>query len=93
MDNVVIDRPLNVTKTAQRLGVSVNTVRNWEKRGLMRSIRLVGSGFRRFDIEEVERVRSAMWGEDVDRGEFAPPGDPSAKSPDKVIQANSNYSV
>ncbi len=34
----------NVRETARRLGVDENTVRNWEKRGLLRAIRLPGSG-------------------------------------------------
>lgn len=51
---------LSVRETAQRLGVHENTVRNWEKRGLIRAMRLPGSGFRRFEVEEVERLRKEM---------------------------------
>lgn len=42
---------LNVRETARRLGVPENTVRNWERRGLLRAVRLRASGFRRFDAE------------------------------------------
>jgi excisionase family DNA binding protein len=55
-----IDHRLNVRETAARLGVHENTVRNWEQRGLLRAARLPGSGFRRFDLDEVERMRSEM---------------------------------
>jgi transposase len=47
---------LNVRETAARLGVHENTVRNWSNRGLLIAVRLPGSGFRRFDAREVERV-------------------------------------
>jgi excisionase family DNA binding protein len=51
---------LNVRETAQRLGVHENTVRNWQARGVLRGIKLPGSGFRRFPREEIERMRSEM---------------------------------
>jgi excisionase family DNA binding protein len=51
---------LNVRETAARLGVHENTVRNWEERGLLRAIKLPGSGYRRFDQAEVERMRDEM---------------------------------
>lgn len=51
---------LNVRETARRLGVHENTVRNWEKRGLLRAISLPGSGYRRFRFEDVERLRQEM---------------------------------
>jgi excisionase family DNA binding protein len=51
---------LNVRETAQQLGVHENTVRNWEERGVLRGIKLPGSGFRRFPREEIERMRREM---------------------------------
>jgi excisionase family DNA binding protein len=51
---------LSVRETARRLSVHENTVRNWQKRGLLRAMRLPGSGFRRFSIEDVERLRQEM---------------------------------
>ena len=51
---------LSVRETARRLGVHENTVRNWEERGLLRAARLPGSGYRRFDLAEVERLRAEM---------------------------------
>jgi excisionase family DNA binding protein len=53
-------RRLNVRETASRLEVHENTVRNWEERGLIRAVRLPGSGYRRFDLAEVERLRADM---------------------------------
>lgn len=52
----------NVRRTAEELGVHENTVRNWEKSGLLRGIKLPGSGFRRFPREEVERMRRELLG-------------------------------
>jgi excisionase family DNA binding protein len=51
---------LNVRMTAQELGVHENTIRNWEKSGLLRGVKLPGSGFRRFPREEVERMRREL---------------------------------
>lgn len=51
----------NVRTTAEALGVHENTVRNWEKSGLLRGVKLPGSGFRRFPREEVERMRHEMF--------------------------------
>jgi hypothetical protein len=51
---------LNVRDTA-RAGVHENTVRNWESRGLLPAVHLPGSGFRRFAVEDVERLRAEMF--------------------------------
>ena len=52
---------LNVRDTARLLGVHENTIRNWEARGLLRAVHLPGSGFRRFAVEDVERLRAEMF--------------------------------
>jgi excisionase family DNA binding protein len=52
---------LNVRDTARALGVHENTVRNWEERGILRAVRLPGSGYRRFSIQDVERLRAEMF--------------------------------
>ncbi len=57
---------LNVRQTADELGVHENTVRNLERRGQLRAIRLPGSGFRRFRKKDVDRMRREMW------SQFAP---------------------
>lgn len=57
---------LNVRQTAKELGVHENTVRNLEKKGTLKAVRLPGSGFRRFPKEAVDRMREEMW------SQFAP---------------------
>ena len=52
---------LNVRDTARALGVHENTVRNWEERGILRAVRLPGSGYRRFSAQDVERLRAEMF--------------------------------
>ena len=52
---------LNVRDTARALGVHENTVRNWEERGILRAVRLPGSGYRRFSVQDVERIRAEMF--------------------------------
>jgi excisionase family DNA binding protein len=54
------ERLLNVRETAVRLGVHENTIRNWEQRGLLRAVRLPGSGYRRFDAGDVARLHKEM---------------------------------
>ena len=51
---------LTVRAAAERLSVHENTVRHWEERGILRAVHLPGSGFRRFPVEEVERVAATM---------------------------------
>jgi excisionase family DNA binding protein len=51
---------LSVRETARRLGVHENTVRNWQDKGLLRAVKLPGSGYRRFDQAEVDRLRHEM---------------------------------
>jgi hypothetical protein len=48
---------LNVRETAARLGVHPNTVRAWAKNGVLKSARVPGSNFHRFDARDVERLR------------------------------------
>lgn len=52
---------LNVRDTARVLGVHENTVRNWEARGILRAVHLPGSGFRRFAVQDVERLHAEMF--------------------------------
>lgn len=73
---------LNVRETAGELNVHENTVRNLEKRGQLKAIRLPGSGFRRFRKQDIDRMREEMW------SQFAPdtampdtPRRPSKRAP------------
>lgn len=52
---------LNVRESAKQLGVHENTVRNLEKRGVLKAVRLPGSGFRRFLKEDIDRMRQEMF--------------------------------
>jgi DNA-binding transcriptional MerR regulator len=77
-------RLLNVRETAKRLGVHENTIRNWESRGILRAIRLPVSGYRRFEVGEIDRMQHEM------RSQFALPdeGQPTElSSPDKATIA------
>ncbi len=49
---------LPIGEAARRLGVSIETVRRWDKAGHIISTRTVG-GQRRFAAAEVERVKTA----------------------------------
>lgn len=52
---------LGVREAAEQLGVHENTIRRWEEAGLIRALKLP-TGVRRFQPEEVERVRSQILG-------------------------------
>jgi excisionase family DNA binding protein len=54
--------PVYVTlkRAAQALGVHEQTLRNWEKSGVIRMIRLPGSGYRRVPVDEIERLQEEM---------------------------------
>jgi excisionase family DNA binding protein len=51
---------MQVRQTARALGVSENTIRRWEDRGLLRAVRLP-SGVRRFRPEDIEAARKRMY--------------------------------
>jgi excisionase family DNA binding protein len=51
---------LTLKRAAQELGVHEQTLRAWEKRGLIRMVRLPGSRYRRVPVEEVERLKREM---------------------------------
>jgi excisionase family DNA binding protein len=51
---------LNVRQTAKSLGISESTVRNWADKGILHATRLPGSGFRRFERKDVERLQGSV---------------------------------
>lgn len=51
---------LTLKRAAQILGVHEQTLRAWERQGLIRMARLPKSGYRRVPAEEVERLKAAM---------------------------------
>jgi excisionase family DNA binding protein len=50
---------LGVREAARRLGVHENTLRRWEKSGLIHAVKLP-TGVRRFRAEDVERLHDEM---------------------------------
>lgn len=52
----VTDELLPIGEAARRLGVSVETVRRWDRDGLIRATRTLGNQ-RRFLTSEIDRVR------------------------------------
>jgi len=51
---------MQVREAAQALGVSENTIRRWEERGLIPAVRLP-SGVRRFRPEDIEAAKARMY--------------------------------
>jgi excisionase family DNA binding protein len=74
---------LNVRETAKQLGVHENTVRNLERRGELKAVRLPGSGFRRFRKEDIDRMRQEMW------SQFAP----DTEMPTKVRKPSKRHTL
>jgi len=56
-------RLLSIGPAAQRLGVSVGTLRSWADKGMIKTVRLP-SGYRRFLQSEIEEMRRQMGYED-----------------------------
>jgi excisionase family DNA binding protein len=59
---VMVEAPVCVTlkRAAEALGVHEQTLRNWEKRGVIRMVRLPGSGYRRVPVDKIERLQDEM---------------------------------
>jgi excisionase family DNA binding protein len=51
---------IGARQAAARLGVHENTIRNWEERGILHAVRLPGSGYRRYELTEIERLAREM---------------------------------
>ncbi len=51
---------MTLKRAAQELGIHQQTLRSWERRGLIRMARLPQSGYRRVPAEEVRRLQMAM---------------------------------
>lgn len=66
---------LTLKEAAEQLGVHPNTLRNWERRGVIRLERLPSSRYRRVSLYEVQRVAREL-------AQTAPPGGEQACSPD-----------
>ena len=66
---------LTLKEAAEQLGVHPNTLRNWERRGVIRLDRLPGSRYRRVPVYEVQRIERELT-------QPAPPVGEQAFSPD-----------
>lgn len=53
-------RYLTLKRAAELLGVHEQTLRAWERQGLIRLARLPKSGYRRVPVEEIERLQAIM---------------------------------
>ena len=68
---------LTLKEASKRLGVHPNTLRNWERQGVIRLIRLPGSRYRRVPVSEVQRLTAQMHGQQAGTGNvrLEPPSD------------------
>jgi excisionase family DNA binding protein len=62
---------IGVRDAAEALGVHENTLRRWEKAGLVRAVKLP-SGVRRFRPEDIDRLRKEMYEDILPEGAPAP---------------------
>lgn len=51
---------MTLREASRTLSVHEQTLRNWNRRGLIRLVRLPGSGHRRVPVEEVRRLQAQM---------------------------------
>jgi putative resolvase len=63
---------VGVRQAAEQLGVHENTLRRWERKGLIKAIKLP-TGVRRFRRDDVERLRREMWDEVLEEPRSEPP--------------------
>jgi DNA-binding transcriptional MerR regulator len=59
---VLIRNQVNIAEAAQILGVSVSTLRNWDRLGKLKPRRHPMNGYRIYDREEIERLRKQIQG-------------------------------
>lgn len=58
---------LTVAEVSKELEVSIDTIRRWDKKGLIKSIRSINN-YRLFDIEEVRRLQNKLKSKDEGSG-------------------------
>ncbi|MGH2634864.1 MAG: MerR family transcriptional regulator [Actinomycetota bacterium] len=78
------ERMLTVRAVAREIGVHENTIRNWEARGVLKAIRLPVSGYRRFDMAQVERMKKEMLAQ-LAPADTGPVVEPKVAFPSDVI--------
>lgn len=67
---------LTVSEVAKRFDISADTVRRWDKKGLIRSVR-DSKNYRRFRVEEVQRVHEKYLGKSAGRGFYVLEAEPT----------------
>jgi DNA-binding transcriptional MerR regulator len=53
----MMNSELLIGEVARRVGVSADTVRHYERKGLLQNVRRDGSGYRRYPEDAVDRIR------------------------------------
>lgn len=61
MDGILTTRLLTISKAAEEVGVSVDTIRRWEKKGLIKGARSK-LNYRIFNVEEIKRIHDKVSG-------------------------------
>lgn len=69
------DQPITTREAARRLGVHENTIRNWQKKGIIGRTLVLPSGIRRFSAEDIQRMRNEMWSQFAPATEMPEPRD------------------
>jgi hypothetical protein len=64
---------VTLKQAAQQLGVHEQTLRSWERQGVIHLARLPKSGYRRVPVEEVQRLQGVMRTEQPAGVRMAPP--------------------
>lgn len=54
------DSSITAREAARLLGVHENTIRNWQKRGLIGGVLTLPSGVKRYSRNEIQRMRREM---------------------------------
>ncbi len=77
-----MDHFVTVTEAAEKIGVSSDTIRRWNKKGLIKSTRSA-QNYRLFNLDEVERVHSKLSNNSTNTNKF------------KILKSSkkSNYTV
>lgn len=55
-----MDKRLSIGEASKRLGVSIDTLRRWDSKGILKSHRTSPTGYRYYHIEDVENILSAQ---------------------------------
>lgn len=71
------DTFFTVSEVAHKLDLSIDTIRRWDKKGLIKSIRNANN-YRLFSLEEVRRVQEKYTGTSAGRGFYVLQSEPTA---------------